>query len=95
MLLLRKILFYVFAVAYLLTCPDGDYPMPRRLRDLVDGGCYHLIARGNNRRFIFDTPAAFRQFQAGLARAKKIGGVPPGVSSPLDPDILTRSRITK
>ena len=44
--------------------------MPRRLRDLVDGGCYHLIARGNNRRFIFDTPAAFRQFQAGLARAK-------------------------
>jgi len=28
--------------------------MPRRPRLLVDGGYYHLLARGNNRLFVFD-----------------------------------------
>ena len=44
--------------------------MPRPPRPLVDGGCYHLIARGNNRQFLFTEEAAFRYFLDGLARAK-------------------------
>lgn len=44
--------------------------MPRPPRPLVDGGCYHLIARGNNRQFLFTEEAAFHYFLDGLARAK-------------------------
>jgi len=44
--------------------------MPRPPRPLVEGGCYHLIARGNNRQFLFTEEAAFRYFLDGLARAK-------------------------
>jgi len=31
-------------------------------RQLLDGGCYHLIARGNNRQFVFSDEDAFRYF---------------------------------
>ena len=44
--------------------------MPRPPRPLVDGGCDHLIARGNNRQFLFTEEAAFHYFLDGLARAK-------------------------
>ena len=44
--------------------------MPRRPRQLVDDGCYHLIARGNNRQFVFQEAGAFRHFLTLLARAK-------------------------
>lgn len=43
--------------------------MPRPPRPLVDGGCYHLIARGNNRQFVFPADEAFRYFLDLLARA--------------------------
>ncbi len=36
----------------------------------MDQGCYHLIARGNNRQFVFRDAAAFQHFLALLARAK-------------------------
>ena len=44
--------------------------MPRPPRPLVDGGCYHLIARGNNRQFIFAEADAFQYFLELLGRAK-------------------------
>ncbi|MBI4597112.1 MAG: transposase [Candidatus Omnitrophica bacterium] len=44
--------------------------MPRLPRVLVDGGCYHVIARGNNRQFLFTTDEAFWYFLDLLARAK-------------------------
>ena len=44
--------------------------MTRLPRQLLDGGCYHLIARGNNRQFLLTEEAAFRYFLDLLARAK-------------------------
>ena len=44
--------------------------MPRKPRQLLDGGCYHLIARGNNRQFVFREAAAFRHFLELVTRAK-------------------------
>ena len=44
--------------------------MPRPPRLLVDQGVYHLIARGNNRQWLFAEPAAFNYFLALLSRAK-------------------------
>ena len=44
--------------------------MPRVPRELVDGGCYHLIARGNNRQLVFTRPEAFQHFRDLLATAK-------------------------
>lgn len=44
--------------------------MTRPPRQLLDGGCYHLIARGNNRQFLFSDEDAFRYFLSLLARAK-------------------------
>ena len=44
--------------------------MPRPPRPLLDGGCYHVIARGNNRQFIFAETKAFQYFLALLGRAK-------------------------
>ena len=44
--------------------------MPRAPRQLVDGGIYHLIARGNNRQVLFTEEAQFRYFLDLLARAK-------------------------
>lgn len=44
--------------------------MPRKPRELVNRGCYHLIARGNNRQFIFRDEEAFHRFLELLANAK-------------------------
>jgi putative transposase len=44
--------------------------MPRPPRQLVDGGCYHLIARGNNRWFLFTQDEEFTYFLDCLGRAK-------------------------
>ena len=44
--------------------------MARPLRQLLDHGCYHLIARGNNRQFLFTEPEAFQHFLQLVARAK-------------------------
>ena len=44
--------------------------MARPPRQLLDHGCYHLIARGNNRQFLFTEPEAFQYFLALLGRAQ-------------------------
>ena len=44
--------------------------MARPLRQLLDGGCYHVIARGHNRQFLLNDETAFRYFLDLLARAK-------------------------
>lgn len=44
--------------------------MARPRRPLLSHGCYHLIARGNNRQFLFTDLEAFRYFLDLLARAK-------------------------
>jgi len=44
--------------------------MPRAPRQLVDGGVYHLIARGNNRQVLFTEEPQFRYFLDLLRRAK-------------------------
>ena len=44
--------------------------MARPPRPLLDHGCYHLIARGNNRQFLFLDEEAFRYFLGLVARAK-------------------------
>lgn len=36
--------------------------MPSPPRPLIDGGCYHVIARGNNRQRVFQDDAAFQYF---------------------------------
>jgi len=45
--------------------------MPRKPRFLVDGGYYHLIARGNNRLFIFSLSGAFEVFEKMLLESKR------------------------
>ncbi len=44
--------------------------MARPPRQLLDHGCYHLIARGNNRQFLFTEPETFQYFLDLLARAQ-------------------------
>ncbi|MBI3324325.1 MAG: hypothetical protein HYZ92_03500 [Candidatus Omnitrophica bacterium] len=44
--------------------------MPRKPRQLLDGGCYHLIARGNNRQFLFTEAETFQRFLELVAQAK-------------------------
>jgi putative transposase len=44
--------------------------MPRKPRQLLDEGYYHLIARGNNRLFVFAVPEGFETFTRLLAQAK-------------------------
>ena len=44
--------------------------MPRPPRQLCDRSCYHVIARGNNRQFLFTEEDAFRYFLDLLTRAK-------------------------
>ena len=44
--------------------------MPRASRHLQDHGCYHLIARGNNRQFLFTAEEHFLYFLDLLARIK-------------------------
>ena len=44
--------------------------MARKTRAEVEGGLYHLITRGNNRRQIFDSPADYQKFLSLLAGQK-------------------------
>ena len=44
--------------------------MPRKPRPLLDEGAYHLIARGNNRLFLFAIAGGFARFKGLLAHAK-------------------------
>jgi len=45
--------------------------MPRAPRQFVDSGFYHLIARGNNRLFIFQVKGGFDYFKSLLYESKK------------------------
>ena len=45
--------------------------MPRKTRALLDGGYYHLIARGNNRLFVFPIEGGFERFTHLLAASKQ------------------------
>ena len=45
--------------------------MPRKPRQLLDFGFYHLIARGNNRLFIFHERGGFDQFKSFLYESKQ------------------------
>ena len=44
--------------------------MARKARAEVEGGLYHVIVRGNNRRRIFDSPADYEKFLSLLAAQK-------------------------
>ena len=44
--------------------------MPRKARAEVEGGLYHVITRGNNRRKIFHPPADYEKFVSLLAVQK-------------------------
>jgi putative transposase len=44
--------------------------MARKMRAEVEGGLYHVITRGNNRRQIFDSPADYEKFLSLLAVQK-------------------------
>jgi putative transposase len=44
--------------------------MPRKARAEVEGGLYHVITRGNNRRQIFNSPADYEKFLSLLAVQK-------------------------
>ena len=45
--------------------------MPRKPREFVDEGYYHLIARGNNRLFLFTVAGGFETFVQLLHRSKE------------------------
>jgi REP element-mobilizing transposase RayT len=45
--------------------------MARKARAEVEGGLYHVITRGNNRRPIFNAPADYEKFLALLALQKR------------------------
>src|SRR5258708_30099040 len=44
--------------------------MPRKARAEGEGGLYHVITRGNNRRQIFNSPADYEKFLSLLAVQK-------------------------
>jgi len=44
--------------------------MPSAPRPLIDGGCYHVIARGNNRQRVFQDKLAFEYFLKSLQAMK-------------------------
>jgi REP element-mobilizing transposase RayT len=44
--------------------------MARKARAEVEGGLYHVITRGNNRRQIFNSPADYQKFLLLLAVLK-------------------------
>jgi REP element-mobilizing transposase RayT len=44
--------------------------MARKPRAEVEGGLYHVLTRGNNRRRIFDSPADYEKFLSQLATQK-------------------------
>ena len=45
--------------------------MPRKPRVLLDGGYYHLIARGNNRLYLFSVKEGFEVFHELLLESKE------------------------
>ncbi len=45
--------------------------MPRKPRQFVDGGSYHLIARGNNRLFVFNIEGGCLFFKQLLLESKR------------------------
>ena len=45
-------------------------PMARKARAEVEGGLYHVITRGDNRRQIFDSPVDYEKFLSLLAVQK-------------------------
>ena len=45
--------------------------MPRKPRQLLDGGYYHLIARGNNRLFVFSRGGGYDRFKELMMESKK------------------------
>src|SRR5262245_37429117 len=45
--------------------------MPRRARVEIEGGLYHVITRGNNRRQIFNSAADYEKFLSLLAKQKR------------------------
>ena len=44
--------------------------MPRKSRMFLDGGYYHLIARGNNRMYLFGVKDGFKVFKEYLSESK-------------------------
>src|SRR5437660_5689124 len=44
--------------------------MGRKCRAEIEGGLYHVLSRGNNRRRIFNAPADYDKFLSLLARQK-------------------------
>jgi putative transposase len=44
--------------------------MPRQPRQLIDNGYYHLIARGNNKLFVFSVDDGFVMFEKLLKQSK-------------------------
>ncbi len=42
--------------------------MPRKPRELVDGGIYHVFNRGNDRRQLFGEPEDYQRFLGDLQR---------------------------
>ncbi|MGD9628256.1 MAG: hypothetical protein AB7V18_03330 [Pyrinomonadaceae bacterium] len=49
--------------------------MARKLRVEIEGGLYHLIARGNDRQNIFHSPDDRYRFFALLAKEKARSGI--------------------
>jgi hypothetical protein len=47
--------------------------MARKVRAEVEGGLYHVITRGNNRRRIFDSPADYEKFLCHWSPCKSFG----------------------
>jgi putative transposase len=45
-------------------------PMSRKPRLLIDNGCYHIVARGNNRQHLFQEPSDFICFLDLIRQAK-------------------------
>ena len=45
--------------------------MPRKVRELVDNGIYHVYNRGNNRKNLFEDREDFQTYLAMLGVAKE------------------------
>jgi len=50
---------------------EEGFFMPRKVRELLDGGIYHIFNRGNDRRKLFQDPEDFRYFLNQLNHAKE------------------------
>ncbi len=56
--------------------------MPRRGRLHIPGGCYHIIGRGLERRFIFDAIEDYEEFLSQLRYNLEQPALPPGMAPP-------------